>query len=167
MLAVAFLNMQLYISTWNVIYYFKQQNRIPYVLIVLCKLYCRDYIDNLYFGSIVHVILSFSLQWRHNGHDCISNHQPHDCLLNRLFRRRSKQISKLGVTGLCAGHSLVTGEFPAQMASNAENVFLWWHHHVRESFQQQSSVVEKIRKLLHTAISATSSQKVHCLEIHE
>ena len=33
-------------------------------------------------------------------------HQPHDCLLNRLFRRRSNKTSKLRVTGLCAG------EFP-------------------------------------------------------
>ena len=41
-----------------------------------------------------------SLQWRHNGHDSVSNHQPHDCLLNRLFRRRSKKTSKLRVTGL-------------------------------------------------------------------
>ena len=32
-----------------------------------------------------------SLRWRHNGHDCVSNHQPYDCLLNRLFRRRSKK----------------------------------------------------------------------------
>ena len=63
-----------------------------------------------------------SLQWHHNGHDGISNHQPHDCLLNRLFRRRSKKTSKLCVTGLCVGNSPVTGEFPAQMASNAENV---------------------------------------------
>ena len=30
-----------------------------------------------------------SLQWRHNGCDSVSNHHPHDCLLNRLFRRRS------------------------------------------------------------------------------
>ena len=63
-----------------------------------------------------------SLQWRHNGRDGVSNHQPHDCLLNRLFRRRSKKTSKLRVTGLCAGNSPVTGEFPAQIASNAENV---------------------------------------------
>ena len=27
-----------------------------------------------------------SLIWRHNGRDGVSNHQPHDCLLNRLFR---------------------------------------------------------------------------------
>ena len=45
------------------------------------------------------------LQWRHNDHGGVSNHQPHDCLLNRVFRRRSKKTSKLRVTGLCAGNS--------------------------------------------------------------
>ena len=45
------------------------------------------------------------LQWRHNDHDSVSNHQPHGCLLNRLFGRRSKKTSKLRVTGLCAGNS--------------------------------------------------------------
>ena len=71
-----------------------------------------------------------ALLWRHNGRDGVSNHQPHDCLLNRLFRRRSKQTSKLRVTGLCAGNSPGTDEFPAKMASNAENVSIWWRHHV-------------------------------------
>ena len=33
--------------------------------------------------------------WRHNPRDRVSNHQPHDCILNRLFGRRSKKISKL------------------------------------------------------------------------
>ena len=70
-----------------------------------------------------------TLQWRHNLRDSVSNHQPHECLLNRLFRRRSKNISKLRITGLCAGNSQITGEFPAQMVSNAENVFIWWRHH--------------------------------------
>ena len=46
-----------------------------------------------------------TLRWRHNDHDGVSNHQPHGCLLNRLFRRRSKKTSKLRVTGLCAGNS--------------------------------------------------------------
>ena len=69
------------------------------------------------------------LHWRHNGRDSVSNQQPHDCFLNRLFRHRSKQISKLRVTGLCVGISPGTGEFPAQMASNAENVSIWWRHH--------------------------------------
>ena len=71
-----------------------------------------------------------SLQWRHNGRDSVSNHQPYDCLFNRWFRRRSKKTSKLRVTGLCAGNSPGTGEFPAQMASTAENVSIWWRHHV-------------------------------------
>ena len=67
-----------------------------------------------------------SLRWRHNDHDGVSNHQPHCC----LFRRRSMKLSKLCVTGLCAGNSPVTGGFPAQRASNAENVSIWWRHHV-------------------------------------
>ena len=37
--------------------------------------------------------------------------------VKRLFRRRSKKTPKLRVTGLCAGNSPVTGEFPAQRAS--------------------------------------------------
>ena len=49
----------------------------------------------------------YSLQWRHNGHISVSNHQPHDCWLNRLFRRRSKKTLKLRVTGHCAGNSPV------------------------------------------------------------
>ena len=72
----------------------------------------------------------YTLHWRHNGHDSVSNHQPHDCLLNRLFRRRSKKTSQLNVTGLCVRNSPGTSEFPAQMASNAENVSIWWRHHV-------------------------------------
>ena len=70
-----------------------------------------------------------ALRWRHNELDGDSDHQPHDCLLNRLFGCRSKKTSKLRVTGLCAGNSPGTGEFSAQMASNAENVSIWWRHH--------------------------------------
>ena len=61
-----------------------------------------------------------SLQRRHNERDGVSNHRPHDCLLNRLFRRRSKKTSKLRVT-----NSPMTGELPAQMASNVETVSIW------------------------------------------
>ena len=68
------------------------------------------------------------LQWRHNGCDGVSIHQPHDCLLSRLFGRRLKKAPKLSVTGFCAGNSPVTGEFPAQRASNAENISIWWRH---------------------------------------
>ena len=33
----------------------------------------------------------FTLQWRHYENDGVSNHQHHDCLVNRLFRRWSKK----------------------------------------------------------------------------
>ena len=45
------------------------------------------------------------LQWRHNDHDGVSNHQPHGCLFNHLFRRGSKKTPELRVTGLCVGNS--------------------------------------------------------------
>ena len=80
-----------------------------------------------------------TLRWRHNDHAGVSNHQPHGCLLNRLFRGKSKKTSKLRVTGLCAGNSPGTGEFPAQMASYAENVSIWWRHHDFNHFQRSPS----------------------------
>ena len=77
------------------------------------------------------MVVNITLLCRHNGCDGVSNQKPHHCLLKRLFRRRSKKISKLRVTGLSVGNSPVTGEFPAQMASNAENDSIWWRHHDR------------------------------------
>ena len=85
----------------------------------------------LFVSNSIKIYLS-TLQWRHNRRDGVSNHQPRDCLLNRLFGRKSKKTSKLRVTGFCEGNSPVTGEFPAQMASNAENVSIWWRHHESE-----------------------------------
>ena len=43
----------------------------------------------------------WTLWWRHNGQDGVSNHQHHHCWLSYLFGRRSKKTSKLRVTGLC------------------------------------------------------------------
>ena len=40
---------------------------------------------------------------------------------------RKRQSSAL--LALCAGNSPVTGEFPAQRASYAENLSIWWRHH--------------------------------------
>ena len=64
------------------------------------------YLDNMLVAIVsVQNRHPITLHWRHNDHDSVSNHQPHGCLLNRLFRRRSKKTSKLCVTGLCAGNS--------------------------------------------------------------
>ena len=108
---------------------------------VSCWQYCGGRIDG---GKRTKGFRSVSLQWRYNGGDSVSNHQPHDCLLKRSFRLKSKKTSKLRVTGLCVGNSPVIGEFPSQMASNAGNVSIWWRHHVRH----QSG----LRKLLRHAI---------------
>ena len=48
------------------------------------------------------------------------NHQPCNCLPNRVFRCRSMKMWKRRVTGLWAGNSPEIGEFPAQMSSNAK-----------------------------------------------
>ena len=68
------------------------------------------------------------LQWRQYECDDISNHQRYDCILNRLFTYRSKETSRLHVTGLGVGNSPVFPEFPAHRASNTENVSIWWCH---------------------------------------
>ena len=102
-----------------------------YITMIWCK---RDKIPLLTLGGYVsspschRYAIYMSLQWRNNGCDGVSNHQPLACLLNRLFRRRSKKTSKFRVTDLCKGNLLVIGEFPAQMASNAENIAIWWRH---------------------------------------
>ena len=92
---------------------------------------------------------------RPNERDGVSYQQPHDCLLKRLFRRRSKKTSKLRVTGLCVcvcvwggggggGDSSVTGEFAVYRASNAEISSIWWRHHAlhREAAQNHRWVIE-------------------------
>ena len=61
------------------------------------------------------------LQWRYNERKGVSNHQPHDYLLNR----RSKTTPKLRVTGLCEGNSPVTGEFLAQKPVTRKNFSIW------------------------------------------
>ena len=70
------------------------------------KLY-PDQVANYVFLLWYPLLKIAALQWRHNRRDGVPNHQPHDCLLNRSFRRKSKKTSKLRVTGLCAP---VTGD---------------------------------------------------------
>ena len=90
----------------------------------------RDYPSMLKRNLIYVTCSKRSLQWRHNGQDSVSNHQPHECLLNRIFSRRSKKTSKLRVTGLCVGNSSVTGEFPHKWPVTRKMFSFWWLHHV-------------------------------------
>ena len=96
---------------------------------------------NKMWGTPGHLILRFIIlsyvdniantcRWRHNERDSVSNRRRLGCLINHLFRRRSKKTSKLRVTGLCEGYPPVTGGFPSQRASNTKSVSIWWCHHV-------------------------------------
>ena len=64
-------------------------------------------------------------------------------VLNHLFGCKSKKTSKLHVTGLCEGNSPVISEFHTQRASNAENVSIWWCHHV--NFRKYKNVFYSVR----------------------
>ena len=75
----------------------------------------------------------YSLQWRHNERDGVSNHRCLDGLHNRLFRRWSRKTSKLSVTGLCGeftGHRWIPS---CTKGHNTGNVSIWWRHHVNMS----------------------------------
>ena len=65
-----------------------------------------------------------SLQWRHSRRDGFQ------ITSLTIVYLTAYSGSKLRVTGLCAGNSPVTGEFPVQMASNAEKISIWWRHRV-------------------------------------
>ena len=71
------------------------------------------------------------MAWNNYSDDIMSamasNHWHLNCLLDRLFRHRSKKTSKL--------HWPLWGEstsdqWPSQRASSVENVSIWWHHDV-------------------------------------
>ena len=113
-----------------------------------------------------------SLRWRHNEHDGVSNHQPHDCILKRFCRRRSNKTSKPRVTGLCAGNSPGTSEFPAHMASYAESVSIWWCHHVgvilashitNSDYHKTSSINRTKSQTLYNSFSPCLAAHVLCL----
>ena len=50
-----------------------------------------------------------------------------------------RKISKLRVNWFCAGNSPETGEFPAQIASNAENFPIRWRHNDFRNTERNSS----------------------------
>ena len=76
------------------------------------------------------------LQWRHNVRDGVLNHQAHDCLFYRVLKTQMKENIKAErhwpLWGKFTG---VTGEFPAQRDSNAENVSILWRYHAYTSFK--------------------------------
>ena len=64
------------------------------------------------------------LQWRQNELNGVWNHWCHGCLLNRLFRHRSKKTSKLRITGLCAGNYI--GPVTRKMFPFDDVIMAYW-----------------------------------------
>ena len=118
------------ILLFSFVYRFVLHLHVNVQCVIIALLDCRNNGEFMQSETSTHIpVVPNALEWCHNGCDGVLNHQPHDCLLNRLFRRRSKKTSKLRVTGLCKGNPPVTGGFPSQRASNAENFSIWWRHH--------------------------------------
>ena len=96
---------------------------------IFCALCCVCYIMTL---TYLINAFTYSLHWHHNGRDGVSNHQPHDCLFNRFFQVHIKaNIKAPRHWPLCVEFTGDRG-LPAQMASNAENISIWWRHHGTE-----------------------------------
>ena len=109
----------------------------------------------------------FPLQWRRNEHDSVWNYRRIECSLNRLFRRRSKKTWKLRVICLCVGNSPVTGEVPAQRASNAVNVSIWWRHYgnheiVSNTFCMNVKPYKLFRNILKNTPWIYTNALTHC-----
>ena len=96
---VTFISTILLQSWWNGWYASTAQDMYSDI----CYAMCKKLASNSTTFMIYSMAAVYPLQWRHNGLDGVSNHQPHHCLLSRLFGRRSKNTSKLRVTGLCVG----------------------------------------------------------------
>ena len=102
--------------TWYLPNYPEKWNQVTLnVVLALYKLFAND--------------ILWTLQWRHNERDSVSNHQPHDRLLNRLIRRRSKKMLKL-----CC-HWPLCGEFtgdrwiPRTNSQQRGKFSISWRHH--------------------------------------
>ena len=92
--------------------------------------------------------------------------------------QRKYQSSAL--LALCEGNSPVTGEFPSQKASNAENLSVWWRHH-GQSYRRLLKTSEQVVMLqlediiilelvdvdLHAALARLESLLRLLLAVHE
>ena len=57
-------------------------------------------------------------------------------------------------------HWLLTGEFPVQRVSNAENVSIWWRHHVY-TYVTKHNTEMATNKMLMAVITRTSFPYIH------
>ena len=60
------------------------------------------------------------------------------------------------------GNSPETGEFPAQMASYAENVSIWWRHHDIIIIYDENINIDSKKKQLWTLVGMISKDLWNC-----
>ena len=87
-------------------------------LSTVCAIWNMGYPSETHLKSKSRENLFAPLRWLHNERDGVSNHQPHDCLLNRLFKEPIKENIKAPRHWPLWGNSPATGG--PQRASNAE-----------------------------------------------
>ena len=75
-----------------------------------------------------------SLQWRHNGRDGVSDHQPYDCSLNCIFKEQIKENSQSAASQASVREIHRWPVNSLTKTSNAKNVSIWWRHHVNGKY---------------------------------
>ena len=73
----------------------------------------------------MYLIIENALHWRHNDHDGALNQLFTQPFIQTQIKENIKAPRHWPLCGEFTG----TGEFPAQTASDAENVSIWWRHH--------------------------------------
>ena len=112
--------------------YREYEHRIPITGSVTAKQLLMAFKNQIH--DSIDSFSAHSLQWRHNGHDNISNHQPHHCLLNRLFGHRSKKTSKLRGPV----NSPHKGPVTRKMFPFDDDIMLYQHNHLLWSVRHKS-----------------------------
>ena len=93
-----------------------------------------------------YLIRILSLQWRHNGRDGVLNQQPSLTIVYSNVYSGADQRKHQSSASLAFVNSLVTGEFPAQKASNAEDASIWLRYHGFELITCYHKMQLKIEK---------------------
>ena len=125
-------------QTWSQFWaWFPRMIRFPHGKVSKGKWY-HNLICVLHCVTIIR-IGRFLLQWRRNEHDGVGNHRRHDCLLNLLFRLRSRKTSKLRVTGICEGnhrYSLHKWPVPRKMFPSDDGIMSVLQHSVSNGYNE-------------------------------
>ena len=112
---------------------FQSPSTIPFIM-------CSGPVKNDINSQIIQLLIyttyriGIAIEWTHYNDVIMGKIASQISSLTTVYQpliqtQIKEKTSKLRVTGLCAENSPGSGEFPAQMTSNAENVTIWRRHH--------------------------------------